>query len=86
MTMEKMNDGNVKFKRGDKVVDWRGLKGIVLGPEDFDGYEYNRPSDKWELVKWDIPNSNNAWTGNIWFNKKETFLQRLKRLFSFRKH
>jgi hypothetical protein len=83
---KEMNDGNVKFKRGDKIVDWGGLKGVILGKEDFEGYEYNRPSSKWELVQWDIPDYKPVWSGSIWFNKKETILQRIKRLFSFIKH
>lgn len=34
----------------------------ILGPEDFDGYERNRPSSKWELVLEE--NGERVWMGN----------------------
>lgn len=38
------------YKRGDFY--YHGKHRVkILGPEDFDGYEYNYPGDKWELVE-----------------------------------
>lgn len=53
------------FKRGDKVIHPQaGSKGIILGREDFDGYDYNQPSPEWELVQWE--DGLRSWIGNIW--------------------
>lgn len=50
-----------KYSRGDKVTfklddEHAERPGTILGPEDFDGYEYNNPSNitgsgTWELVQ-----------------------------------
>lgn len=34
----------------------------ILGPEDFEGYDYNRPNAKWELVR--FPSGTMFWKGN----------------------
>lgn len=49
------------MKRGTKVVDPYGRKGSVMSAKDFSGYEYNRPSDKWELVHWET--GEQSWIG-----------------------
>lgn len=68
---EPFNKENTVFKRGDKVVNKDGAIGTVLGPEDYDGYEYNRPSKKWELVRVEsLPEPyRTTWHGNIWIKK-----------------
>ncbi len=38
------------FKQGDRVTH-EGKVCIILGPEDFEGYEYNYIDDSWELVR-----------------------------------
>ena len=53
----------MKFKRGDKVQD-NTLSGVVLGPEDFEGYERNKPNDGWELVLWE--DGNRLWAASRW--------------------
>lgn len=62
------------MKRGDKYLHGDYLV-TILGPEDFDGYEYNRPSPQWELIRY--PSGQQAWCGNIWL-VKPTLIQRLK--------
>lgn len=56
------------FKRGDRVKTisdhYRTEYGYILGPEDFSGYDYNKPSDKWELVLWD--SGDRTWIGKQW--------------------
>lgn len=60
------------FKSGDKVIRRDGSWGTVLGPQDFDGYDYNKPSPKWELVEWYDPHNllpdmaKRTWVGNLW--------------------
>lgn len=54
----------MKFKRGDKVIDSEGYEGTVLGSEDFEGYERNKPNDGWELVLWE--DGNRLWTASKW--------------------
>lgn len=75
---EPFNPHPGKFYRGDMVIDKKGCKMRVLGPEDFDGYVYNRPGDKWELVE---PVEGHAvvnqrgqrmdsfWTSSLWIKK-----------------
>jgi hypothetical protein len=42
----------------------------LLGPKDFEYYEYNRPSQDWELVEFE--DGKIGWIGNIWlFNSLE---------------
>ncbi len=53
----------MKFKRGSKWLH-KGEVVTILGPEDFDGYERNRPGPKWELIRY--PNGHETWCGNIW--------------------
>lgn len=36
------------------------LKVKVLSAQDFEGYDYNKPSDNWELV--DLPDGFRLWT------------------------
>lgn len=64
MTVKKQTH-QLNFKRGDRVKSKEHGTGTVLGPEDFEGYERNRPNDKWELVLWDR-NKKQCWIGNIW--------------------
>jgi len=64
----------MKFKRGDIVVDPKGFEGTILGPEDWEGYERNRPSSEWELVRWGtkLPNGKDqAWSASKWLKLKE---------------
>lgn len=56
------------FKRGDIVITKDGLVGTVQDAQDFDGYDYNKPSDKWELVHWQDDGSRN-WTSKYWIKK-----------------
>ena len=56
--------------RGDSVV----VKDIevvltIAGPQDFEGYEYNRPTDQWELVMY--PDGIMVWIGNIWLRRND---------------
>ena len=46
------------FKPGDIVYDTRdknieNIELTILGPEDFRMYDYNRPDENWELVRWE---------------------------------
>lgn len=50
------------MKHGTKVITSDNYIGTVLGPEDFDMYDYNRPSEKWELI--DYGDGVCLWTGN----------------------
>jgi hypothetical protein len=40
-----------KIEIGDWVDIGRKAAFKVIGPEEFEGYEYNRPSKDWELVE-----------------------------------
>jgi hypothetical protein len=62
------------FKRGDVIEDIAGNRGTVLGPEDFKGYDYNKPrsgTTKWELVLWFFDGSS-SWISHNQL-KKEVF-------------
>lgn len=58
----------MKFKRGEKY-SWNKQVVVILGPEDFDGYEYNRPSKEWELILKE--DGKRGWVGNIHLKKIE---------------
>lgn len=61
----------MSYKRGDKA-EWIRTNNTVievvtiLGKEDTDDYEYNRPNEKWELIQ---TSKGNFWCGNIWLRK-----------------
>lgn len=57
------------FRRGEIVTDRdNGLTLMILGPQDFDGYNRNRPNDSWELVSY--PDGEHLWIGNNKIVKK----------------
>jgi hypothetical protein len=67
---EPPNPQAARFKRGDTVVTNEGLVGMVQGPEDFEGYDYNKPSDKWELVHWhDLTIESHVDHSETWISK-----------------
>ena len=50
-----------RFSRGDRVeMLGTNEQGIVLGPDDFSGYAYNRPDEDYELVVWS--DDSRSWT------------------------
>lgn len=52
----------MSFRRGQKVI-WNKKEYIILGKEDFEHYEYNKPGEEWELIgKNGRPV---GWVGNI---------------------
>lgn len=56
------------FKRGDKYICNKRVV-TILGPEDFGGYEYNRPNKTFELVR--DRDGKRGWVGNIHLKKIE---------------
>lgn len=52
-----------EFKRDMKFMH-HGEVAVIQGPEDFDGYEYNRPGPNWELILY--PDGQQAWCGDKW--------------------
>lgn len=50
------------MKRGQRIKSVKYGEGTVLGPEDFEGYDYNDPGNlvrkgQWVLIKWDSGNT-----------------------------
>lgn len=60
------------FKRGDKAIcKATGKIVIILGPEDFEQYEYNRPRHGgiWELVEY--PDGFRVWSPALYLETVE---------------
>jgi hypothetical protein len=51
-----------------KTYTWNNQAVKILGPEDFDDYEYNYPGPGWQLIE-KVKNGERSWVAEKWIKE-----------------